>query len=211
PDGSKIAYSSTRDGQFDIYLQSANGTGTAQLLLKDDAGKDVRDWSRDGRYIAYDRGNRHKNDIWILPLFGDKKPFPFLQNHFDESYASFSPDGKWLAYDSDESGRTEVYVAAFPQGNGKWQVSTSGGSQPRWRPDGKELFYLSIDNKLIAATIQEQSGSLEIGNPQTLFQANVSKTTGLVPYDVGPDGKRFVFITPPAQSIVEPITLVTNW
>ena len=171
----------------------------------------MRDWSRDGRYIAFDRGSSHRDEIWILPLFGDKKPFPFLQNPVNDRYAAFSPDSKWLSYDSDESGRTEVYVAPFPQGNGKWQVSTSGGRQSRWRPDGKELYYLSPDDKLMAVTIQEKSGSLEIGNPQTLFQANLAKTTGLVPYDVAVDGKKFVLLTPPAQSIPEPITLVTNW
>ena len=211
PDGSKIAFSSTRSGQYDIYVQSADGTGTAQLMVKDDVGKSVRDWSRDGRYIVYDRGSSPKDEIWILPLFGDKKPFPFLQDHFYERYASFSPDGKWLAYDSDESGRTEVYVAPFPRGNGKWQVSTSGGAQSRWRPDGKELFYLSDDDKLMAVTAQEKSGSLEIGNPRALFQVNLARTAGLVPYDVAPDGKKFVFITSPAQTSVEPITLVTNW
>jgi eukaryotic-like serine/threonine-protein kinase len=211
PDGSKIAFSSTGEGQYDIYIQSANGTGTAQLLLRDEDPKDVRDWSRGGRYIAYDRGSSHADEIWILPLFGDKKPFSLLQSQFDERYAAFSPDGKWLAYDSNESGRKEVYVVPFPQGNGKWQVSTSGGTQSRWRLDGKELFYLSPDNKLMAATVQEKSGSLEIGNSRALFQVNISATAGLVPYDVAPDGKKFVFLTQPAQSSVEPITLVTNW
>jgi Tol biopolymer transport system component len=214
PDGAKIAFSSTRSGDFNIYLESANGTGTAEPLVEDNGVKRVRDWSRDGRYIAYDRLSLHGETgwaIWILPLFGDKKPFPFLQSQFNEQVPSFSPDGKWLAYDSNESGRVEVYVVPFPQGNGKWQVSTSGGSDPLWRQDGKELFYLSPENRLTAVAIQEKSGSLEIGNPQALFQVNPPATVGVVPYDVAPDGKKFVVLTQPPQSSAEPITLVTNW
>jgi len=211
PDGANIAFSSTRAGRYNIYLQPANGIGTAQTLLEDDTNKYVGDWSRDGRYIAYSRTSSQPEGIWILPLVGDKKPFPFLPSQFNEQFPSFSPDGKWLAYDSDESGRTEVYVAPFPQANGKWQVSSSGGRQPRWRPDGKELFYLAGENNVMAASVQEKGGSLEIGNPQTLFVVNLSPTAGLVPYDVAPDGKKFVFLTPPPQLIPEPITLVTNW
>jgi hypothetical protein len=222
PDGAKIAFSSSRSGEFNIYLESTNGTGTAQLLVEDDAAKYVRDWSRDGRYIAYDRRGPQAEtgwDIWILPLFGDKKPFPFLQSPFDEQFASFSPDGKWLAYDCNESGRTEVYVAPFPQGNGKRQVSTSGGSLPRWRQDGKELFYLSAENKLTAVAIQEKSGSLEIGNALALFQVNPPPAVGVnllatarvLPYDVAPDGKKFVVLTQLAPTSAEPIILVTNW
>ena len=211
PDGTKIAFSSVRSGQFDIYVKPANGTGTSQPLVEDNAIKYVDDWSKDGRYIAYGRLDPQGKtgwDIWILPLFGDKKPFAFLASQFNEGDASFSPDGKWLAYSSNESGngRLELYVVPFPQGNGKWQVSTSGGLGLRWRGDGKELFYISEDNKLMAVGIQEKSGSLEIGNPQALFQTS----TG-TPYDVTPDGKKFVVLTQPTQSSTESLNLVVNW
>ena len=127
----EIAFSSMRSGQFDIYVKPTNGTGTARPLVQDNARKFVDDWSSDGRYIAYMRDNpqgENGSDIWILPLFGDKKPFPFLASPFNEAQASFSPDDRWLAYVSDDSGKFEVYVVPFPQGNGKWQVSTEGGS-----------------------------------------------------------------------------------
>ncbi|HEV2177692.1 MAG TPA: protein kinase [Terriglobia bacterium] len=210
PDGTRITFSSIRGGQFDIYVKPANGTGTSQPLVQDNAIKYVDDWSSDGRYIAYNRFDPQGKtgwDLWILPLFGDKKPFPFLASQFNEGDASFSPDGKWLAYSSDESGngRLEVYVVAFPQGNGKWQVSTSGGLGPRWRRDGKELFYISEDNKLMAVAIQEKSGTLEIGSAQALFQGTGTH------YDVTADGKKFVVLTQSTQSGAEPITLVVNW
>ncbi|HEV2348481.1 MAG TPA: hypothetical protein VG028_01410, partial [Terriglobia bacterium] len=211
PDGAKIAFSSVRSGQFDIYVKPANGTGASQTLVQDSVIKYVIDWSSNGRYIAYMRsGPLGKTgwDIWILPLFGDQKPFPFLAGPFNEVAPSFSHDGKWLAYSSNESGtgRYELYVVPFPQGNGKWQVSTSGGSGARWRGDGKELFYISEDNKMMAVGIQEKNGSLEIGNPQALFQ-----TIGRTSFDVTPDGKKFVVLTQPTQSGTEPLTLVTNW
>jgi Tol biopolymer transport system component len=214
PDGEKIAFAASHGGSFDIFVESANGSGTAQPLLEDNTVKRVKDWSRDGRYIAYDRASLHGEtgwDMWVLPLFGDKKPFPFLQSQFNESSPAFSPDGKWLAYDCNESGRTEVYVTPFPEGGGKRQVSTSGGWGPRWRQDGKELFFVSADNKLTAAAIQEKGPSLEIGNPQVLFQMNLATSIGLSPFDVSPDGKKFVVLTQPAHSSAEPITLVTNW
>ncbi|MGD0697638.1 MAG: protein kinase [Terriglobia bacterium] len=217
PDGTKIAFSSMRSGQFDIYVKPTNGTGTAQPLVQDNARKFVDDWSGDGRYLAYMRDSpqgKNGSDIWILPLFGDKKPFPFLASPFNEAQASFSPDDRWLAYVSDESGKFEVYVVPFPQGNGKWQVSTGGGGNPRWRRDGKELFYVSPADELMAVEVREKSGSLEVGNPRTLFRTNsvaAYRINSVAAYDVAPDGNKFVVLTQPAQSSAQPITLVTNW
>ncbi len=213
PDGTRLAFSSNPKGQFHIYEKAANGTGTTQPLLEDNATEYVDSWSSDGQYIAYGRQDPQGKpgwDIWILPLFGDKKPFPLLQSQFNKEDPSFSPDGKWLAYDSDESGRWEVYIVPFPQGNGKWQVSTGGAEQPRWRRDGKELFYMSAENELMAAGVQEKNGSLEIGNPQPLFQTNTARSAFRT-YDVTADGRKFVVITQPTQSSAEPLTLVINW
>ncbi|MDE3179081.1 MAG: serine/threonine-protein kinase [Acidobacteriota bacterium] len=213
PDGSKIAFSSMRGGPYQIYEKAANGTGTAQRLLKDNAPEWVDSWSPDGRYIAYERLDPRGETgwgIWMLPLFGDKKPFPFIQGPFNDREASYSPDGKWLAYASDESGRWEVYVVAFPQGNGKRQVSAGGGLLPRWRRDGKELFYLS-GNELMAAGIQEKEGSLEIASPQALFTASVAPGVEWWPYDVAADGKKFIVVSQMTQSSPAPLTLVVNW
>ncbi len=213
PDGTRLAFSSNPKGRFHIYEKAANGTGTTQPLLEDNATEYVDSWSSDGMYIAYGREDPQGKpgwDIWILPLFGDMKPFPLLQSQFNKEDPSFSSDGKWLAYDSDESGRWEVYIVPFPQGNGKWQVSTGGGSQPRWRRDGKELFYLSAENRLMATEVQEKNGSLKIGNPQALFRTHAARSAFRT-YDVTADGKQFVVITQPTQSSAEPLTLVVNW
>jgi hypothetical protein len=209
PDGTKIAFSSMSSGQFDIYVKPTNGTGTAQPLVQDNARKFVNDWLSDGRYLAYyrqDPQGKNGTDIWILPLFGDKKPFPFLASPFNEAQASFSPDGRWLAYVSDESGKYGVYVVPFPQRNGKWQVSTGGGLDPRWRRDGKELFYVSPADELIAVDVREKSGSLEFGNPRTLFLTN-----SVAAYDVAPDGNKLIILSRTPESSTEPLMLVTHW
>lgn len=141
-----------------------------------------------------------------------RRLFAFLQSEFDELNPAFSPDGRWLAYTSNESGTNEVYVGPFPGGGGKWQVSRRGGSQPRWRGDGKELFYLAADSKLMAAEIKEKGASLEIGNVRPLFQAPPASVLAFgVVYDASADGKRFLINTVAEQESSEPITLVINW
>src|SRR5207249_5041905 len=130
-----------------LFQKPANGAGQEQILVAAKNSNFADDWSRDGRYIIYEYEDpKTKYDLWVLPMFGDRKPFPYVQSDFNEAHAKFSPDGKWVAYGSDEIGRTEIYVRRFPNaGAGKWQVSTGGGDQPYWRADGKELFYLAPD------------------------------------------------------------------
>ncbi len=215
PDETKIAFSSERTGVFDIFVKPAIGTGAEQVLVEDSDPKYVNDWSRDGRYIAYMRLERGKTgwDIWILPLSGDKKPFPFLASPFNETDAAFSPDGKWLAYTSDESARNQVYVVPFPQGNGKWQISSNGGHAPRWRQDGKELYYHTPDRKLMAVAMEVKNGSPVIGDPRFLFLVNTPAGTGSqgFGYDVTADGKKFAVLTEGSKFGTEPLTLMTNW
>ncbi len=130
--------------------------------------------SLDGGYIAYQffGPKANANDVWALPMFGDRKPFPVVSTPFDEVDPAISPDGKWLAYLSNESGQYEVYIKTFPSGEGKWQVSTTGSrGLPVWRRDGKELYFLSLGGKLTAVDVQEKGASLELGTPQELFQA----------------------------------------
>ena len=212
PDGSRIAFASSRTGYADIYIKAANGAGTARVLLGGKGDDIPLSWSPDGRYLAYGRFDAKKggHDIWMLPMFGDRKPFAFRQGPFDEYEAVFSPNGKWLAYSSDESGRYEVYVVPFPEGGGKWQVSTNGGRQPEWRHDGKELFYMAGDNELTAVAVRERQGLLQIGVPRPLFQANVPQG-GTRDYDVAPDGNEFVMITYPTSHGSQPVRLVVNW
>jgi hypothetical protein len=153
-------------------------------------------------------------DIWALPMFPDKsgeqKPFAVIATNFLDVTPSFSPDGKWLAYSNDETGRMEVYIQPFPGGAGRWQVSTAGGARPTWRNDGKELYFWSIDQQLMAVDIQQNSANLQLGTPHALFKASVvSGPTGI--YTASADGKKFVMNTVLPQSQSEPLTLITNW
>jgi Tol biopolymer transport system component len=172
-------------------------------------------WSSDGRYLIYQRRPNQGNspwETWAEPLFGDHKAFPVVQNpQFLNADPALSPDGKWIAYDSNEFGRLEVFLTAFLRGGGKWQVSTSGGTCPRWRADGRELVYMSLDNKVMSAEILEQGSTLVIGKVQTLFQANPVPRAPECMYDVAPDGKKFVVVTLAVEQGSQPLTLVVNW
>jgi len=145
PDGSRITFSSDRKGHFDIYQKDAAGVGSEKLLLESNTDKHPTSWSPDGKFILYHRLDpKTKVDLWVLPLSEGSKPFPFLQTEFTEFSGQFSPDGRWIAYTSDESQRNELYVAPFPGPGAKRRISTLGGQQPRWRADGRELFYLAL-------------------------------------------------------------------
>lgn len=179
-------------------------------------------WSADGRFVLYTavtgRGAGAPVNLWVLPLFGDRKPHPILQAPFRVPQAQFSPDGRWVAYVSNESGRYEVYVVPFPvSGGGKWQISTAGGSQPRWRHDGKEIFYLAADNKLMGAVVNAQGSGIEVGAVRPLFQTHAAAVSpglylrGAYTYDVSADGQRFLINTPLAPGQTAPITIVVNW
>src|SRR4029453_15396759 len=154
PDRSRILFSSSRGGVTTLYQRLATGTGNDEALFNSAQPIAPLDWSEDGKFILYTEVSpKTDNDIWILPLFGDQKATPYLQNKFSEAQARFSPDGRWVAYTSNESGSFEVYVQSFPPSGGKWQISTNGGSQPQWRHDGKELFFLGLDRKLTAVEV----------------------------------------------------------
>jgi serine/threonine protein kinase len=219
PDGKSIVFSYGLAGVTDsLYRQNADGTGSKQKLLETPGIRAVPfSVSTDGRYIVYMRNDPQSNtgwDIWALPMFPDKsgeqKPFPVVSTNFADITPAFSPDGKWLAYANNETGRYEVYIQPFPSGAGRWQVSTAGGATPNWRKDSKELFFLSIDQQIMAVDIQQNGASLQLGAPHALFKATtVSGSNG--PYTVSADGKKFVMNTILPQSITEPLTLITNW
>jgi eukaryotic-like serine/threonine-protein kinase len=217
PDG-RVAFSYMPGGALgDIYLRLANGAGVPEPLVKSVTQKHPNHWSLDGRFLIYDDHTTQKQDLWIVPMSGDShKPVPFLVTPADETSAQFSPDTKWVAYSSDESGRREVYVQGFvpdrvpAAGVGKWQISTAGGDKPRWRRDGKEIYYIAPDGKMMAVPIKSAATTFEPGVLAIpLFDTHV---TGFVPYDVAPDG-RFLLNTlledtTPNSS---PIGVVLNW
>jgi serine/threonine protein kinase len=213
PDGSRIVFVSDREGAGSLYQKSASGAGNEELLFKSNERKWPGDWSKDGRFIICTTLSlQSKADLWVLPMSGDQKPFSYLQSPFNEDHPRFSPDGHFLAYTSDESGRSEVYVQTFPRSGGKWVVSTNGGAQPRWRRDGKEIFFIAPDRKLMVADVKLEDSVFEAGVPRVLFQTNVSGYPNpRNVYDVSADGQRFIIITPPEETSATPITVVANW
>jgi eukaryotic-like serine/threonine-protein kinase len=216
PDGSRVAFSSNRNGVFDLFQKSASGAGEEVLLFKSAESKAASDWSRDGRFLLYVVRAGSGSDLWVLPLEGERKPTPFLVTPFNETQARFSPDGHWVAYTSDESGSPEIYVRPFPASSvGKWQISTAGGQFPRWRRDGKELFYLGPDNRLMSADVNTNP-SFKAGIPKSVIAAPMplaSSATTIEGYywDVAPDGQRFLAVTAPGAQNSAPITVVANW
>lgn len=214
PDGRSIVFSSDRDGPMNLYQRAASGAGNAEALHKTENIKTSNDWSADGRFILYQEQNQKTSlDLWVLPLSGDQKPFPYLQTDFAEQQGRFSPDGKWVAYASNESGTWEVYVQSFPASGGKWQISTNGGAQPQWRRDGKELFYLSPDRKLMAVDVKGHD-TFDAGAPKELFGLRLQ--TGGLPgprnyYVASADGHRFLVASAPEDRITTPTTVVLNW
>ena len=218
PDGSKIIFGSNAGGAYDLYEKLASGVTGEQLLLKSGDDKWPTSWSRDGRFLFYQSSGRSvtKGDLWVLPLEGDRKPFSFQSSGFNSDDGQFSPDGRWVAYVSDESGRNEVYVRTFSPATattgsdtgGKWLISTAGGTEPRWRGDGKELYYLAPDNMMMAVEISANP-AFSAGVPKSLFQApRYPSFISENHWDVTRDGKRFLFA---AQSTQAPFTVVLNW
>ncbi len=213
PDGSRMVFGSDRKGPRDLYEKASSGAGAEQLVLGDSATKTAFSWSPDGRFISYSTAGTASggDDVWVWPLGGERKPFPVVQTPAGETYGTFSPDGRWIAYQSSESGRNEVYVVPFPGPGGKWQVSTAGGSYPKWRrDDGKELCYFAPDNTLMAATVTGDGSGFEAGAVQSLFQARVRRGNRLA-YDVSADGQRFLVNTLPPDTDAPPFTVVLNW
>jgi len=210
PNGSRIVFNSNRKNHFDIYQKAASGEGSEELLLESKLDKYPSSFSPDGRLLLYFMADPKTGlDLWVLPLGGGRQPFPFLQTEFNESGGQLSPDGHWIAYQSDESRRNEIYVAPFPGPSGKRQVSTSGGSFAKWRGDGKELFYRAPNNKLMAAEINGQGATFEVGAVRPLFEIRRGGQGSV--YGVTADGQRFLVNTAVEQKSSAPITLVQNW
>ncbi len=209
PDGRQIAYSSFRNGKHALYQKASDGSSSETLLVEEaDRYKFPTDWSPDGKILAYQEGAQGGWAIWMLPLDGEHKPYRFHESPFSEREAAFSPDGKWLAYISNESGEYKVYVVPFPGPGGKWQVSPGGGYSPRWRRDGRELFYFSSDNKLMAAEVRTSATIIEIGAVKTLFE---TRSYGVFArFDATADGQRFLVPYEAGQPGTA-ITLVVNW
>ena len=211
PDGRYIAYDKVGVG---LYRKLASGAGEEELLVPAKNLAVPKSWSPDGNVLVYAQINPGTGaDLMAVPVNGDRKPFPVVQTTATEDQGQFSPDGHWLAYTSNESGQAEVYVIPFPPSPGtKWLVSRGGGAQPRWRRDGKELFYISADSQMMSVEVSTRP-TFQSGTPHPMFQSDIVDTgirTGPISWDLAPDGKRFLIITP-NSSETSTATVVLNW
>ena len=186
------------------------------MLLKSDEYKRLYDWSPDGHILLYGASlGSERIDLWYLPLAGgERKPRPYLQTEFSQFQARFSPDGRFVAYTSNETGRNEIYVRPFPQASaGKWRVSANGGTEPHWRRDGKELYYISADSKMMAAGVTTAPAFNMPANPKPLFTLP-ALGGGATRYDVTADGQKFLIdavVTGGEAPRSMSITVVLNW
>jgi Tol biopolymer transport system component len=226
PDGKNVVFSSYRSGQPKLYIKPADSSGE-ERPLGDQQGTPTS-WSNDGRFLLlYAAAPKTANDIWVLPdprqASQASKPMPFLATQFNEGLAQFSPDGRWVAYNSNESGTADIFVRPFsPDASGgagaKWLVSKGGGANPRWRPDGKQLFYANIGLGFMAVDIDTSKG-FQSGTPRRLFATPPPLPTQRgwtsggfdTSWDVAPDGKKFLFVTTPSAGRPEAFTVVLNW
>ena len=203
-------FSSDRNGHYDLYIKNSDGSGGEESLLVSDLNKIASGWSSDGRYIIYSlQTGRPEADLWVLPMFGDRKPWAFSDGRLDESVGSFSPDGRWIVYQSNETGQHEIFVRPFQGTEGKIQVSVNGGFIGRWAHSGKEIFYVSPDGKLMAASIVPAGSSVIVGKASQLFDPQAG--AGGFFYDATRDDQRFLFRVREDQQDMPPMTLVINW
>ena len=211
PDGKYVAW--FRSGG--IYREAANGAGEKQLLLKTDLSV-PKSWSPDGRYVIYAQINSATGsaDLFALPVARDRHPLVLANTPANEDQGQFSPDGRWMAYTSNESGLSEIYVIPFPPtpNGGRWMVSRGGGVQPRWRHDGRELFYISPDWTMMAVPVSTTL-VFQAGTPQALFHTDMVDTgirTGPMSWDIAPDGKRFLIISDKSPE-TSSLNVILNW
>jgi serine/threonine protein kinase len=207
PDGTRMVFASNRGVIFDLYLKDTNGAQEEKSIPQDGPDRFPSDWSRDGKYVLYERGT----DLWLVTI-PELRASQFLKSSSTLKNGQVSPDGKWVAYSSNESGRWEVYVTSFPEAHGKWQVSNAGGDQPRWRSDGKELFYLGPDSRMMAVPVKT-GANFDAGTPTALFQANPRElvaTSEQFSYDVSKDGQKFLINTQ-LKTGMAPMSVILNW
>ena len=213
PDGRTILFGGGQP--FNLFRIPADGSGAEERIVESKNGQGPMDWSRDGRLVLYnDQAPDTDRDIWTVEVTPDGKlrpgasPRPYIVAPFNQVAGRFSPDTRWVAYQSDDSGRAEVYVQSFPEPGERFRISTTGGRYPEWGPEGRELFYVSPDEKLMAVTVKAGTGSLEASLPRELFQLP-SGVTGYGPYELDPNGQRF--LVPVVAGKVEPLSVIVNW
>jgi len=215
PDGRTILFDS--GGSVNLFRKESSGAGNEQRLTQSPNIQNPTDWSSDGRWALYfEFAPDTALDLWVLPMGPEGKPAgqakPYLRTPFSESWGRFSPEPspRWVAYQSDESGRSEVYIQAFPEPRGNFRISTGGGQYPEWGSGGRELFYVSSDFKLMAVSLKLGADSVEPSTPRELFPLP-AVDSGWPPYDTAPDGQRFLVRAVTQQQASQPLTVIVNW
>jgi eukaryotic-like serine/threonine-protein kinase len=215
PDGKQVTFSSNRKNYFSMYQKNADGSGSEQEVGNLDVHEQLSwDWSHDGKYLLFGKNI----ELWYLS-FPDGRPKPLFQAKWTVRNAQFSPDGRWVAYSTNETGSSEIYVSPFPGATSKWQLSRGGGEAPRWRRDGKELFYLSADGKMMAVAVKTglpavAGASFEAGSPVALFQTHIRQPISYQDtffYDVTGDGQKFLINTKVDEANAAPLSITLNW
>jgi Tol biopolymer transport system component len=217
PDGRQVAFTSDRDGMYQLYRKDASGAGEEERLLEARSAVNLLDWSRDGRYLLYAAQNGETgSDLMVLPLFGDRTPVAAVRTPFRANVGRFSPDGRWLAYKSNDTGRDEIYVQAFSGDaaagpGGKWQISNEGASDMSWRDDGRELYYEAQDGRVMAVALEAGREGVRAETPRELFAADLD-TGVLHSFQATSDGQRFLLLLRPrTEGRTTPLTVVSNW
>ena len=212
PDGARLVFLSTRNGTFDLWTKPSSGTGEEQLLFGTPDSEWPLSWSRDGRFLLYQQSDlKEMWDLWALPMTGSaREPIVVANTPFTERLGVFSPDGRWVAYETNESGRPEVVVQEFPTASGRFHVSTGGGGAPRWRADGREMYFVAPDGKMMAVPVTTTS-TFEAGKPVPLFTLQVGIQAFKAQYTVSRNGRFLVNSVTPDEAIASPITLILNW
>ena len=214
PDGTALVWDNPV-GKAKLLRKSADGKGTPEVLYEDTGVGNVTSWSPDGKFLLFNKASTGiGNGVWMLPLTPAKpgsplKPTALVDTTFNETRGAFSPDGQWVAYQSNESQQNEIYVRPFAGQGGIRQISKTGGIYPRWRHDGKEIFYVGLDGKFMAAEVTLKASSIDVGQVKPLeIAVPVGRST---PYDVSLDGQRILAITEPERGSSTPLTLLQNW
>jgi serine/threonine protein kinase len=213
PDGTRLVFRSNRERNHDLFIRPAAGGGEDRLLLQTSAAKYPSSWSPDGSFVVYHANDaRTHHDVWAVPIDHPDQPQPLVQTEFDEMQGQISPSGRWLAYTSNQSARFEVYVQPQPADGRKWQLSTDGGSDPKWRADEKELFYIGRDGRMMSVDLNAVA-AFDYGTPRPLFPLRdfAAAAPYLSAYDVGRDGQRFLVRVPSEDPQTHPLNVLVHW
>jgi eukaryotic-like serine/threonine-protein kinase len=218
PDGRRLLFTaighhSATSSRANMVIAPVNGVENAVALAPGSSYQNPTDWSHDGRFILFENGDPGAGELWAMEARPGSVPFSVVKSPTRARDGRFSPDGKWVAYAADESGHYEVYITPFPGSGPRSQISSGGGQGPRWRQDGRELYFYSPAGTVMAVPISVTNGEVHAGNPRRLFTARLGSTSFLSPvYDVTADGKKFlIYGIGDSNAPQIPLSLVTNW